>query len=84
MEEIINLDGGDISETTLQSDTGVELLMNDTRRKSKEDVFSVEKELSDLNDLGDDNLLDEPVPLGKNTSMFEEPIQNTFKKMPDI
>ena len=36
MEEIINLDGGNIDDTTLKSDSGVELLINDTRRKSKE------------------------------------------------
>jgi hypothetical protein len=84
MEEIINLDGGNIDDTTLKSDSGVELLINDTRRKSKDDVYNVEKDLTDLNDLGDDLNMEEPVSLGKSTSLFEEPIQNTFKKMPDI
>ena len=31
MEEIINLDGGNIDDTTLKSDSGVELLINDYR-----------------------------------------------------
>ena len=85
MEEIINLDSDEIADATFESDTGVELLMNDSRRKSKDNVFTVEKELSDLNNLGDDDLdLNDHIPLGKSTSMFEEPIKNTFKKMPDI
>lgn len=84
MEEVINLDINEIADTTLQSDTGVELLMNNSSRKSKDNVYTVEKDLSDLNDIGDISELNEHIPLGKNTSMFEEPIQNTFKKMSDI
>lgn len=80
MEEVINLDMDEIVDNTFNLDAndeiGVELLMND-KRKSEKKKESLEKELEDFNDIGNDI----PINIGKSTANLQENPTFTFKKM---
>lgn len=87
MEEIIDLDMEDIKENDIfnidgNDESGVEYLMNDKRKsESKKEKFSLEKELEEFNDFGNENIKSEPINIGKSTANLHESTSFNFKKI---
>lgn len=80
MEEIIDLDVEELR-PTVDFGGGIELLMNDKKKSSgsKSNDVNLDKELSELNDIG----LDFP-PVGKNTVEMDPRPPMQFKKINEI
>lgn len=74
MEEIIDLD---LDNQSVDFGSGAELLMNDKKKTSSNKDISLDKELSELNELED-------VDVGKHTSKMETPPSVPFKKISEI
>lgn len=74
MEEIIDLD---LDNQSVDFGSGAELLMNDKKKTPSNKDISLDKELSELNELED-------VDVGKHTSKMETPPSVPFKKISEI
>jgi len=73
MEEIIDLD---LNQDNVDFGSGVELLMNDKQKSTNKDI-SLDKELSELNEIEDVNI-------GKNTVKMDTQPSIPFKKISEI
>jgi len=73
MEEIIDLD---LNQDNVDFGSGAELLMNDKQKSTNKDI-SLDKELSELNEIEDVNI-------GKNTVKMDTQPSIPFKKISEI
>lgn len=87
MEEVIDLDMDDLKDNDIfnidgNDESGVEFLINDKRKsESKRDKISLEKELEEFNEIGNEKEDYTPLNIGKSTANLQENPSFTFKKM---